>query len=223
MAFISGASRGIGLALVRRLLAVTDAPVVAAGRSVAASAELDELRARHGGRLTLLPMDVACEESVAGAVASLPAGVERLELVAHCAAMMHPSGRGETSIARVDQAGMAETLAVNVVGPTVLTRALWPRLRRKTKELEAGLRPGGQEDLSWKGSVIQGQDACLHRTGPALCGEAACCSGGTTSCRPKSRCCRRSSARIEGRTLKRKILFRCACLLRLPRHGLAAE
>jgi NAD(P)-dependent dehydrogenase (short-subunit alcohol dehydrogenase family) len=39
MAFISGASRGIGLALVRRLLAVTESPVVAAGRSVAASAD----------------------------------------------------------------------------------------------------------------------------------------------------------------------------------------
>ena len=78
---------------------------------------------------------------------ALPAGLEKLEVVAHCAAMMHPSGRGETSIALMGPdkkggAAMAATLAVNVVGPSVLTAALWPRLRRKKSELDAGLRPG---------------------------------------------------------------------------------
>ena len=147
MAFISGASRGIGLALVERLLVTTASSVVASGRSVAASVELQALKAAHGERLTVLPMDVGDEESVAAAVGALPAGLEKLELVAHCAAMMHPSGRGETSIARMGPdkkggAAMAATLAVNVVGPSVLTAALWPRLRRKKSELDAGLRPG---------------------------------------------------------------------------------
>ena len=135
-AFISGATRGIGLALVKKLLAAPTGSVIAAGRSVADSAALRELREQYSPeRLVLVPMDVAEESSITSAVAGLDPSLQ-IETLVHCAAMMHPSGKGETSIAKVDAESMSTVLATNVIGPATLTAALWPRLRRKKAELE---------------------------------------------------------------------------------------
>jgi NAD(P)-dependent dehydrogenase (short-subunit alcohol dehydrogenase family) len=102
-AFISGASRGIGLALVERLLARTSLSVVAASRSAAASPALLALEERYGAsRLTRVPLDVTDEASIDAAARAVDG--RPLELLVHVAAMMHPSGKGENTVRRLTQA-----------------------------------------------------------------------------------------------------------------------
>jgi len=137
-AFVSGASRGIGLALVENLLRRTSTPVVAASRTAFASPGLSALKeGPHGDRLHLVSMDVADEASIkaAAAAAAEATGGGRIGLLVHGAALMHPSGRGENSVSRLDQGAFAEVLATNVIGPALLTKSLYPQLKSKTGEV----------------------------------------------------------------------------------------
>lgn len=60
MAFISGASRGIGLSLVKRILATSESmPVIAAGRTVADSSALHDLRGALACQRPSLPLSSA--------------------------------------------------------------------------------------------------------------------------------------------------------------------
>lgn len=134
-AFVSGASRGIGLSLVEALLRRTSMPVVAAGRSALESPGLAALREAHGPRLTALALDVCDAASIAAAAeASLAATGPRVSLLVHSAAMMHPSGRGENSVTSLQQEAFLQVLSTNVVGPALLTKALYPRLKASKDE-----------------------------------------------------------------------------------------
>mmetsp|Transcript_9396 Transcript_9396/g.16663 ORF Transcript_9396/g.16663 Transcript_9396/m.16663 type:complete len:249 (+) Transcript_9396:53-799(+) len=134
-AFVSGASRGIGLALVEGLLKRTSLNVVAAGRTALESPGLKALQAEHGSRVFPVAMDVADEASIKEAAAKCePVTGPRLSLLIHSAAMMHPSGRGENAVTRLDAAAFSQVLATNVVGPALLTKALWPRLKSSKDE-----------------------------------------------------------------------------------------
>lgn len=129
-AFVSGASRGIGLSLVEHLLRRTSMPVVAAGRTALESPGLRALHKAHGSRLTPVAMDVSDPASVSSAVEAAGEAVgPRVSLLVHCAALMHPSGRGENTVTRLDPGAFAQVLGTNVVGPAMLTKALYPRLR----------------------------------------------------------------------------------------------
>lgn len=135
-AFVSGASRGIGLALVESLLKRTSAPVVAAGRTALESPGLQALRVEHGDRLLPVHLDVTDAASVAAAAEATGAalGASRVGLLVHSAALMHPSGRGENSVTRLEHEAFSKVLSTNVVGPAILTKALYPRLRAKEGE-----------------------------------------------------------------------------------------
>jgi NAD(P)-dependent dehydrogenase (short-subunit alcohol dehydrogenase family) len=130
-AFVTGASRGIGLALVGRLLARGSTPtVVAAARSATASPGLAALQAQHGERLVVVDMDVTCAQSI-DAAAELCGGP--CGLLVHGAAIMHPSGKGENTVRKLDQEDFSAVMNTNVIGPALLTKALYPRLREAAK------------------------------------------------------------------------------------------
>ncbi|CAK0853330.1 unnamed protein product [Prorocentrum cordatum] len=74
-------------------------------------------------------MDVTDAPSVAEAARVAAVATPQLELLVHSAAIMHPSGRGENTVARLEQAAMVEVLSTNVVGPAILTKSLWQLLR----------------------------------------------------------------------------------------------
>ena len=133
-AFVTGASRGIGLSLVQQLLRrFPTLKVAAASRSAATSPELAALAAEHPGRLLPTEIDMADEASITAAAAAAVGKGESCPLLFHGAAMMHPSGKGENSVGRLAAADMGAVMATNVVGPALLTGALWPALRRAGK------------------------------------------------------------------------------------------
>merc|ERR1712070_586323 len=132
-AFITGASRGIGLSLVQQLLARgRHAKVIAAARTATVSPGLQHLQQQYGAdRVVAVDMDLTDETSVEAAAAALNGAP--LELLVHGAAMMHPSGKGENTVRRLEQDAFSQVIATNVIGPAILTKAVFQQLRDFSK------------------------------------------------------------------------------------------
>lgn len=129
-ALIQGASRGIGLQMCRYLLA-KQATVIATCRDPSKAQELSRLKSDHGDLLTIHRLDVQDEkaiEEVAGFV-----GDTKLDLLVNCAGMLHPSGKGETSLREVDLQSLKATLATNVLGPLMMSKHFGPKLTKRNK------------------------------------------------------------------------------------------
>lgn len=122
---VTGASRGIGAALCNRLRSRADL-VLAACRNP------EKLRAEPG--LLPLQLDVTDDASVAKAAATFREQGLPLDLIINNAGVMHPSGRGETTIAKVNQDDFMQVLAVNLVGPALVVKHFLPFLKRSKEE-----------------------------------------------------------------------------------------
>jgi len=136
VALIQGASRGLGLQFCRYLLTKhSDSLVLATCRNPSApkSSGLLELQQEFGGedgRLKIRQLDVANQQNVADFGASLKGAVDRLDLLVNCAGMLHPSGKGETSLRDVSFEGLAETMATNAIGPLLIAKSCVPLLQK---------------------------------------------------------------------------------------------
>ena len=122
---VTGANRGLGLALVERMLTRGDR-VVAACRQPGRATALNTLAGEHPGRLHVLPLDVAVAKSIAALVdeLSLVDPDLRLRLLINCAGVLHSGERFGSLSAEV----LEDSLRVNAVGPLLLTQALAPWL-----------------------------------------------------------------------------------------------
>lgn len=99
IALIQGASRGLGLEFCKHILkSKTPAAVIATCRNPEGATELRRVCDQHPGRLTVLKLDVDREEDVRGAAERVKESFGRLDLIVNSAAMLHPSGKGETSL-----------------------------------------------------------------------------------------------------------------------------
>ncbi|XP_013860639.1 C-factor isoform X2 [Austrofundulus limnaeus] len=127
----SGASRGLGLEFCKQILKKkSSAAVLATCRNPDAAAELRVLAGQHPGRLTVLKLDVNLEEDIRAAAALVMGGFGRLDLLVNSSAMLHPSGRGETSLRDVSAQDVISTFTTNAVGPLVMTRYFAPLLQK---------------------------------------------------------------------------------------------
>ena len=116
VAIVTGASRGIGLAVADELRAA-GAHVVRLARSlVEGSAE----------RQTDIPCDLADPGSVDGAVARVLRDLGVPDVVVNHAGVFFVKPIEETTLA-----DFANTIAVNLTGPFLLARALMPHLKKK--------------------------------------------------------------------------------------------
>lgn len=118
-ALVTGASRGIGQALCRNLSA-TGFIVAGAARSPLPA---------HTAAIPLT-MDVTSEESIAEAAANFGKHSNRLDLLVNNAGLMHPSGRGENTVARLKQDDMVQVLLTNLVGPALVVKHFLPFLQK---------------------------------------------------------------------------------------------
>lgn len=130
-ALVTGANRGLGLALVRALLARGDR-VVAACRQPGKATELNRLAGEHPGRLRVLPLDVAQPKSHAELARELPLVLGghtdeepgRLDLLVNNAGVLHSGER----FGSVSAANLEDSLRTNAMAPFLLTQALAPLL-----------------------------------------------------------------------------------------------
>ena len=123
---VTGANRGLGLALVRQLLARGD-HVVATCRQPGKATSLNALAGEHPGRLHVLPLDVADPRSRAELVRELPLVLgddAHIDLLINNAGVLHSGER----FGHLDQAVLEDSLRINAVGPFLLAEALAPHL-----------------------------------------------------------------------------------------------
>lgn len=119
---VTGANRGLGLEFARQLLARGDT-VVAGCREPARATDLQAAAAASGGRLHVLPLDVADAASRDAFVAAMAARMPSVDLLVNNAGTMVSGER----FGQVTQDAMTRTFAVNVAGPFLLAQAIAPR------------------------------------------------------------------------------------------------
>lgn len=139
---VTGASSGIGLGLVRQLLANRHvAAVTAVSRHASQSKALAALsRETTKERLSMLDVDLVDEASIDALPVQLRERHPRLHLVINAAGVLHADNlRPERSIQQLTRSALDQAFALNAFAPILLARALLPMLDRDESSVFASL------------------------------------------------------------------------------------
>jgi NAD(P)-dependent dehydrogenase (short-subunit alcohol dehydrogenase family) len=120
-ALVTGAGRGIGRAIARRL-AELGATVLCVART---GAELDETVQPTNGRAQAFPMDISVEGAAIAMIDALLARFPTLDILVNGAGVLTLGTMEEMELGALDRA-----FAINVRSPYVLTQAALPALKR---------------------------------------------------------------------------------------------
>ncbi|WP_308639433.1 SDR family oxidoreductase [Paenibacillus silvisoli] len=167
-AFVTGADRGLGFALVKELLQ-REFHVIA-GRYMTDNKQLDDLAETRQDRLSLVELDVSSDRSVADAAAQIARITDTLELVINNAGIL-----GDIQATIHDPlpfADMQHVYNVNTLGPLRVSNALAPLVLRGQSKLFAQIssEAGSIADCernSWFGycmskAAVNMQGALIH-------------------------------------------------------------
>lgn len=130
-AYVQGASRGVGFALVQHLAKSEEVGhVFASARSATVAPGLLELAAV--GKVRLLDVDVTDEDSVAAAAARVRNDQSTIDLIINCAGVLHtPDGmQPERRLADIEPGNMVRSFRVNALGPLLIAKHFAPTLPR---------------------------------------------------------------------------------------------
>ncbi|MES1924058.1 SDR family NAD(P)-dependent oxidoreductase [Salinisphaera sp. T31B1] len=123
---IQGGARGLGLALVERLLSDRpEACLFASARAPEQSEGLQRMHKRHGDRLQTLTLDIADANSIRAARETVGRACDRLDLMITCAGLLHDAERDlwpEKRLADIEADHLARSFAVNATGPILMIR-----------------------------------------------------------------------------------------------------
>lgn len=122
---ITGANRGIGLALARQY-ATEGARVFACCRDPGRADKLKELIVSSGGRLQTVQLDVADEASIASLKAVL--GDQPIDI------LINNAGISGLSADRIEAAGYITTMRVNALAPMLIAQTLRENLTKSTEK-----------------------------------------------------------------------------------------
>lgn len=126
-ALVTGASRGIGLAITKNLLDDGADLVYASCRTPATAVYLQELREEAGGRLRIIPLDVTKAESRQAALATIEEETGALEVLVNNAGINpHPDTQ---ELEAIDEETMTSVLHCNVTAPLMMVKEALPLLR----------------------------------------------------------------------------------------------
>ncbi|TFK36262.1 putative short-chain dehydrogenases/reductase [Crucibulum laeve] len=130
---ITGASRGIGLGIVEKLLSEQENFVIAAARNPSTAKELQALTDKYPkDRLFIVKLDVQSEESVAEAVKEitplLPNGLDYV--INNAGVHIQPM----TSFAEINIKELIEEVIFNTTAPIIVTRPLLPLIAKSEKK-----------------------------------------------------------------------------------------
>ncbi|MDP6774703.1 MAG: SDR family NAD(P)-dependent oxidoreductase, partial [Rhodospirillales bacterium] len=118
IAFVTGASRGIGRAVARRF-AAEGAHVVLLARTQGALEELDDEIGKTGGQATLVPLDLTDFDRIDRVGAALFERFKRLDVLVGNAGVLGTMG----PVAHMDPAVWSQVMAVNVTANWRLIRS----------------------------------------------------------------------------------------------------
>lgn len=125
-ALITGANRGLGLALATRYAAKSEARVIAVARDVDGAEDLQRLVHASDGRVRAVRADVADPASIEALTTEV--GDTKIDLLVNNAGVPSRAGFGEISPSELH-----DVFAVNTFAPLLVTQALAKRLARGAK------------------------------------------------------------------------------------------
>ncbi len=129
IAFVTGADRGLGLALTTSLLA--KGWRVIAGQAIPEWPELASLAAQHPECLALVPLDVSDDESVHAAAQAVMKVVNRVDLLINNAGVTSPT-KDRTIREAQNYSEMSRMYDVNSLGPLRVVTAFLPLTDQST-------------------------------------------------------------------------------------------
>ena len=142
-ALVTGASQGLGLQLVRALLALPHCNLVyAACRTPNTATALAELARAHPQRLRVLALDVTREEDFAIAEDTVRRETDRLHLVLNVAGLLHDAARGIKPERRLEDftaEALLASVAVNTLGPALAAKHFFKLLTHEQRAVFASL------------------------------------------------------------------------------------
>ncbi len=122
---ITGANRGVGLELALQYAERGDR-VFAGCRSPEKAAALEEISAKHPGQVTILPLEVTDEESIAQCAASVAVEVNGLDILFNNAAIH----MGDEALSEVKADVLLKTIHVNAVGAVLVVKNFLSLLKK---------------------------------------------------------------------------------------------
>ncbi|NPC59404.1 SDR family oxidoreductase [Caenimonas soli] len=146
---ITGANRGVGLALVKEYATGGD-QVIATCREPAKADALNSFAMASNGRVRILPLEIADEVSIASLKRVL--ADEPIDIIINNAAI-NGTPKEQTYL-RIDGENYIHAVRVNALGPMLLSQALFANLRRGTaKRLVAITSSYGSIGRDWDRTV----------------------------------------------------------------------
>jgi NAD(P)-dependent dehydrogenase (short-subunit alcohol dehydrogenase family) len=134
--FITGANRGIGLGLVKALLARPLTTVIATVRNAEAAASLElevsKLSNSESSALHIKQLDLSTAPSTENIIELLPASVGHIDVLINNAAIIAPM----SPVLATTAEHLRVSFEANTIGPLIIFQALWPLMERaKTPKL----------------------------------------------------------------------------------------
>jgi NAD(P)-dependent dehydrogenase (short-subunit alcohol dehydrogenase family) len=132
-ALIIGASQGIGLGMVKKLLSDDRfAKVYATYRQPDSASELIALESENSERLSCLAMDITEESQIIEVVQKIREQINNLHLVINCVGILHEGTlQPEKSLRHINPEHLLRYFQVNSIGAVLLAKHLLPLFRHK--------------------------------------------------------------------------------------------
>ncbi|HBS43676.1 MAG TPA: short-chain dehydrogenase [Paenibacillus sp.] len=132
VACVTGADRGLGLSLVRSLLAKQFS--VFAGQFLKESEDLKALKEQYPEQLELIPLDISNKDSVKQAARVISSKTGYVDIIINNAGIIR-SADNATVLVELDDVGMAEIYNVNTLGALRVSNALMGLLLQSEDKL----------------------------------------------------------------------------------------
>ncbi len=139
--FVQGASRGIGLELVRQLLGTRPFErVIATCRQPSQATELQALASTQPERLLIVELDVQNEETIESAAKAVASETNELGLILNVAGVLHgPDFGPEKRLSQIQPDALRKVFEVNAFGPLLVAKHFHGLLRHDRRSVFASL------------------------------------------------------------------------------------
>lgn len=140
-ALIVGASQGIGLGFVKKLLQDERiSKIYATYRQPESALELINLASEHSERLICLSLNITEESQIAEAIQQIHTQVNQLHLVVNCVGLLYEGNlQPEKSLRQINSENLLRYFQINSIGSVLLAKHLLPLFKHGERSVFASI------------------------------------------------------------------------------------